>query len=918
MNTPASCRSSANSSRIPPRRVRHGSSSLFGQADRDDSKRKKTCLGGKKNNSASSTQRRNGRKAEKLALLDCTCRPEFSSLGATHLPEFPLNPDDVQVLYSPTEFHEELLRSYRAATRRVVLAALYVGTGEPEAQVVDAIVEAYKTSKQTVASGASNRLLEIDVLIDAIRGTRKEAKTPIADSQSVALCSLDMLRPLLELTQEPPFPSLSNIASHHPVSLYLFHSPLLSGLLHRILPARINEIMGVFHTKVFIADDSVILTGANLSESYLKDRQDRYVVIRHVPQLATFLHQFIRCLQRYSYCAKLQRSTDSKFSQASSEIQCHPYQDSATAFRPTARSRNVVFTETPSCRGWDITLAATSSSKAPVVELRLANSSTPCPVNESQAFRASLGKSLYRFLHTQCTSLKHMSLPSHSSRTQAVQQPVAVDKAAAASTTFLRVALQVAFTYPPIPNEEFLFQHLLGPVPAPQHGFFHFGGVKQVVCHAVGRFLDAVKSVVQLAVSCVSYLPWASKTRNAAARAVTTSLSRSVEHIPFCTRNKPCMASFTAHLDEDQTTTSSNCSARSSSTSRMSSLGFQTESNDTEDYSQQRGDSTLSSVVFPAQEPTHRVRDSVARRHAPRSIHSFPIATSSRSPSKQLPFSCLMEHPPITIHKLVVASGYLNMPDKLLQLLSYAITQREKTHFPARLAHSNWHNACPPSLDIFMAAPDANSFHRSKGLSRFIPMAYSYVGSKQLSRLRQLWAKFNATNLDGTLTCTSDECAAPLCLHEYSRRGWTFHSKGLWLYSSVAESLTSPTNSIVATGDFSKLSSDNAPPLAQDTHSEFNQRSLILEEQDSMPPSYELPCATIIGSSNFGLRSSCRDLDMSFLIQTQDTRLQAAFHKEVTLLQKHSTKVKHRSCLASRCPIWLQFLLRWTNLKTLL
>ena len=53
----------------------------------------------------------------------------------------------------------------------------------------------------------------------------------------------------------------------------------LSTLLqYRVLPPRVSEIVGVCHLKAFIYDDNVLMTGANLSNTYFSNRQDRWAV----------------------------------------------------------------------------------------------------------------------------------------------------------------------------------------------------------------------------------------------------------------------------------------------------------------------------------------------------------------------------------------------------------------------------------------------------------------------------------------------------------------------------------------------------------------------------------------------------------------------------------------------------------------
>jgi len=55
--------------------------------------------------------------------------------------------------------------------------------------------------------------------------------------------------------------------------VHLWQSPAMTALHDRVLPARLKELVGVFHAKVHVLDDTVILSGANLSESYFQDRK---------------------------------------------------------------------------------------------------------------------------------------------------------------------------------------------------------------------------------------------------------------------------------------------------------------------------------------------------------------------------------------------------------------------------------------------------------------------------------------------------------------------------------------------------------------------------------------------------------------------------------------------------------------------
>ena len=47
------------------------------------------------------------------------------------------------------------------------------------------------------------------------------------------------------------------------------------------LPPRYNELLTTFHLKAYVFDDTLIMSGANLSNDYFTSRQDRYWVIQN-------------------------------------------------------------------------------------------------------------------------------------------------------------------------------------------------------------------------------------------------------------------------------------------------------------------------------------------------------------------------------------------------------------------------------------------------------------------------------------------------------------------------------------------------------------------------------------------------------------------------------------------------------------
>eukprot|EP00850_Spirogloea_muscicola_P023193 SM000336S12816 [mRNA] locus=s336:98261:99673:- [translate_table: standard] len=70
----------------------------------------------------------------------------------------------------------------------------------------------------------------------------------------------------------------------------------------QLLPARLREAAGgLCHMKAHVFDDSVLLTGANLSGAYFRDRQDRYLLVERAPELAAHVAALVDAVSCFSY-----------------------------------------------------------------------------------------------------------------------------------------------------------------------------------------------------------------------------------------------------------------------------------------------------------------------------------------------------------------------------------------------------------------------------------------------------------------------------------------------------------------------------------------------------------------------------------------------------------------------------------------
>eukprot|EP00898_Chlorokybus_atmophyticus_P006690 jgi/Chlat1/7021/Chrsp56S06702 len=191
-------------------------------------------------------------------------------------PAVPINADRVEVLRRPAKFFAALMDGISSARSRIVLASLYVGTTAMEQNLV----------AHLAATAAARPNLNVTMLLDAQRAMRP-AKDVFGTSVTAAsLLAANLLSP-------PRKPPRARVA--------LYRTPALRGLWKAILPPKYNEGMGVSHLKVYIFDDNVLVSGANLSSIYFTNRQDRYFLVRDAPELADRWADLIDTVAAHSY-----------------------------------------------------------------------------------------------------------------------------------------------------------------------------------------------------------------------------------------------------------------------------------------------------------------------------------------------------------------------------------------------------------------------------------------------------------------------------------------------------------------------------------------------------------------------------------------------------------------------------------------
>lgn len=181
-------------------------------------------------------------------------------------PRFIVNQNDIKILNDPKSFYETLKQKILSAKTRVFLSSLYVG--KTQVELVEVLEKAL----------AINEDLSISILTDALRGTREAPNN---------ICSASILVPLVE-------------KFGNRVDIRMYHTPHLKGLTKSVTPKRVNEAWGLQHMKLYGFDDEIMLSGANLSEDYFTDRQDRYYMFKN-QDLSDYYFKIHDCVSSLSY-----------------------------------------------------------------------------------------------------------------------------------------------------------------------------------------------------------------------------------------------------------------------------------------------------------------------------------------------------------------------------------------------------------------------------------------------------------------------------------------------------------------------------------------------------------------------------------------------------------------------------------------
>ena len=213
---------------------------------------------------------------------------------ADDLPGFKLHGSQIRIIHEPKQFYQELMDRTLSSQIRIVMSALYLGTEEKEKRLVEAMGDSLERHDS----------LKVKILLDWCRGTR------MVEGESSASI-LGQLK--------------SKACERCRISLY--HTPYLRGWLKKVLPSKWNETVGLQHCKVYVFDDSLIISGANLSRDYFTARQDRYLVVDRCPALADYYEGLVDTVSSFS----LVQDREGEF-RAEKGFGSHPYQGKLSEF----------------------------------------------------------------------------------------------------------------------------------------------------------------------------------------------------------------------------------------------------------------------------------------------------------------------------------------------------------------------------------------------------------------------------------------------------------------------------------------------------------------------------------------------------------------------------------------------------------
>jgi phosphatidylserine/phosphatidylglycerophosphate/cardiolipin synthase-like enzyme len=176
------------------------------------------------------------------------------------------------------------------------------------------------------------------------------------------------------------------------------------------------------------------------------------------------------------------------------------------------------------------------------------------------------------------------------------------------------------------------------------------------------------------------------------------------------------------------------------------------------------------------------------------------------------------------------------------------------------------------SLKFIVAEERSHGFHKGQGLKNLIPKLHTHaLQSVLLCCLKNSESDRKIQGPAGAATATGTEPSdlyGNVSVCQYYRKDWTFHVKGIWIFSRPEL----PTTLIPSAASSSSYPCTTAKEAVSNGV-------------------YSNHAATYIGSSNFGERSSSRDFELGFVLHTTCPSLSSQLSEECSRIEEHSSDI---------------------------
>ena len=162
-----------------------------------------------------------------------------------------LSASEISILGEPIEFYEQLISNIENAKNNIILSSLYIGNGDKETRLYNAIEDFLSRGGKAL------------IILDFNRGQRGKisSKTILQSIQSKYPESLTLKV------------SFSGVFFGNQQKIQFFKSELMDQSKIASKIPQLKETVSTQHTKIYICDEKLIFSGANLESAYFTNRQ---------------------------------------------------------------------------------------------------------------------------------------------------------------------------------------------------------------------------------------------------------------------------------------------------------------------------------------------------------------------------------------------------------------------------------------------------------------------------------------------------------------------------------------------------------------------------------------------------------------------------------------------------------------------